>query len=57
MAPSVRECRRQRLMIAAQGADELLAAGDVDGQAIWKLILRAVEELQRTESVTGARLN
>lgn len=30
---------------AAMRADELLAAGDVDGQMVWKRILRAVEEL------------
>lgn len=32
---------------AAMRADELLTQGDVDGQRIWKRILRAVEELLR----------
>ncbi len=27
-------------------ADELLEAGDLDGQAVWKRIIRAIEELQ-----------
>ncbi len=34
---------------AAMRADELLEAGDLDGYAVWKRILRAVEELQGTE--------
>ncbi len=31
---------------AAMRADELLEAGDLDGYAVWRRILRAVEELQ-----------
>ena len=31
---------------AAMRADELLDAGDMDGQAVWKQILAAIEELQ-----------
>ena len=31
---------------AAMRADELLDAGDLDGQAVWKRVLAAVEELQ-----------
>ena len=34
---------------AAMRADELLDAGDMDGQAVWKRILAAVEELQSKE--------
>ncbi len=34
---------------AAMNADELLEAGDLDGVAVWKRILRALEELQREE--------
>ncbi len=34
---------------AAMRADELLEAGDLDGAAVWKRVLRAVEELQRVE--------
>ncbi len=30
---------------AAQRADELLDQGDLEGQAVWKRILRAVEEM------------
>ncbi len=31
---------------AAMQADELLEAGDLDGYAVWRRILRAVEKLQ-----------
>ncbi len=31
---------------AAMGADAMFEAGDLDGYAVWKRILRAVEELQ-----------
>ncbi len=31
---------------AAMRADAMLASGDLEGQAVWKRILRAVEELQ-----------
>ena len=39
---------------AAMRADELLDAGDIDGQAVWKRILAAVEELQSKEGPEGA---
>ncbi len=34
---------------AAMRADELLEAGDLDGVAVWRRILRAMEELQGEE--------
>ena len=34
---------------AAQRADAMLERGDMDGCAVWKRIVRAVEELQRKE--------
>ncbi len=33
---------------AARNADAMLAKGDFDGQAVWKRILAAVEEIRRT---------
>ena len=36
---------------AAMRADAMLEKGDLDGYAVWKRILRAVEELQRTEAL------
>jgi hypothetical protein len=32
---------------AAQRADELLEAGDIEGATIWRSILAAIEEMQR----------
>lgn len=40
-------------IIAAQRADELLARGDMDGKLTWLAILRAIEELNRTERDRG----
>jgi len=34
-------------LAAAHRADELLAAGDIEGQIVWKRILAAIEEWQR----------
>ena len=42
---------------AAQRADELLAEGDTEGQRVWKRILAAVQELQRTKPAAGERRN
>ena len=38
---------------AAMRTDDMLDEGDLDGYAVWKLILRAVEELQRTAPKPG----
>ena len=38
---------------AAQRADELLAAGDMEGRRVWHRIERAVDELGRTVPGTG----
>ena len=40
---------------AAMRADAMLEKGDSEGCAVWKRILRAVEELRRTEP--GARVH
>jgi hypothetical protein len=40
---------------AAMRADAMLDKGDLDGYAVWRRILRAVEELQRVEP--GARVH
>ena len=42
---------------AAMKADELLEAGDLDGFAVWKRIVKAVEELQRARAVTGENIH
>ena len=42
---------------AAMRADEMLAAGDIDGQATWKRILAAVEELRARKRPEGESLH
>ena len=42
---------------AAMRADAMLEAGDLNGLAVWKRILRAVEELQGTVSKSGEVVN
>ncbi len=42
---------------AAMQTDELLEQGDVDGVAVWKKILRAVDELLSEEVPHGAPVN
>jgi len=42
---------------AAMRADEMLEAGDLDGLAVWKQILRAVDELLTEEVPEGAVVN
>ncbi len=38
---------------AAMRADAMLEAGDLAGAATWRRILRAVEEIQRTDRASG----
>ena len=42
---------------AAMRADEMLKAGDMDGLAVWKRILRAVDELLAKERPEGAAVH
>ena len=41
------------LIHAAMRADAMLKAGDLDGSAMWKRILRVIEELQRPGPRSG----
>lgn len=45
------------ILAAARRADEMTAAKDREGYAVWKLIIRAIAELQRTEPRAGEWLN
>ena len=38
---------------AAQRIDAMIEAGNLDGCAVWKRILKAVDEMQRTEPGEG----
>jgi hypothetical protein len=42
---------------AAKRADELLETGDLEGQAVWKRIIKAIKELQSTEKPAGAPMH
>ncbi len=42
---------------AAMRADAMLEKGDMDGDAVWKRILRAAGELQRVDSGPGVRVH
>ena len=42
---------------AAMQADAMLAKGDLDGYAVWKRILRAVEELRSTAPALGTEIH
>ncbi len=42
---------------AAMRADERLAAGDMEGEAVWLRIVKAVEELQSQERPEGAEVH
>jgi hypothetical protein len=44
-------------LMAAKRADALLDLGDVDGQRVWKGVLRAVQELIRSDRKPGERVN
>jgi hypothetical protein len=43
--------------MAASRVDALLALGDVDGQSVWKAVLRAVQELIRLDRKPDERMN
>ena len=49
--------RTDAAIVAAQRADECLAAGDTDGQRIWKGIVDAILELLRHRLDEGERVN
>ncbi len=38
-------------------ADAMLEKGDLDGLAVWKRVLRAVEEMERIERMKTESLN
>ncbi len=42
---------------AAVRADAMLEAGDLEGCAVWKRVLRAVEELQRAVPKSGEAIH
>ncbi len=53
----IKQHGQDALIHAAMRADAMLEAGDLDGVATWRRILRAVEELQRVEPGSGAQVH
>ena len=49
----IREHGQGATIEAAKHADAMLAKGDLEGQAVWKRIVKAVGELQRREWRSG----
>ncbi len=49
----IREHGEDATIKAAQRADDMLERSDMDGLAVWKRILAAVEEIARTEPADG----
>ncbi len=49
----VKRCGEDAALKAARRADVMLERGDMDGYAVWKQIVKAVEEMQRTEPAIG----
>ena len=47
----------QAPLMAAKRADALLDIGDVEGQQVWKGVLRAVHEIMRTERGADEPIN
>jgi hypothetical protein len=42
---------------AAMSADKMMAKGDLDGFAVWRLILKAVDELEANERPGSATVH
>jgi hypothetical protein len=53
----IREHGDEADLVAAQRADSFLEAGDIDGQMIWKRLLKAIKEIQREEPREGEVVN
>ena len=53
----VREHGENAALEAAQRADTMLEQGDTEGCAVWKRILKTIEELQREVPKSGERPN
>ncbi len=53
----IREHGAEADLEAAQRADALLERGAIDGQRVWKRVLRAIKEIQRQEPREGEAVN
>jgi hypothetical protein len=53
----IREHGDEADLVAAQRADSFLEAGDLDGCAVWKRVLKAIKEIRRVEPREGEAVN
>ena len=53
----VKQHREDARIVAGQRADELFEAGDYEGAAVWRLIVKTIEELVRIKPADGERVN
>lgn len=53
----VKQHREEARIIAGQRADELFEAGDYEGAAVWRLIVKTIEELTRAKPAEGEQVN
>jgi hypothetical protein len=53
----IREHGDEADLVAAQRADEFLEKGDMDGSAVWRRVLKAINEIRREEPHEGEAVN
>ncbi len=53
----IREHGADAALEAAQRADAMLAKGDMEGAAVWRRVLRAIEEMQRAQATPDEALH
>jgi hypothetical protein len=53
----IRDLGDEADLVAAQRADSFFEAGDVDGSAIWRRVLRAIMEIRRDKPRAGEAVN
>ena len=53
----IREHGEDADLEAAIRADAMLAKGDLEGPAVWKHILAAIEQIRRTEQLDGETIH
>jgi len=53
----IREHGDEADLVAAVRADSFLEAGDMDGSAVWRRVLKAIKEIWREERHEGEAVN
>jgi len=53
----IREHGDEADLVAAQRADSFLEAGDMAGSAVWRRVLKAINEIRREKRYEGESVN